>query len=89
MYQAQCQEHYLIMSFIYNVIITNNITLCNFKSSKNIVKMSHHFSHKENKSLEHRWQTQGLWPESSLPPCFIQPGTLFLPSGSAKHFLNC
>ena len=32
----------------------------------------------------HRWQTQGPWAESSPPPCFIWPGTLFLPGGSAK-----
>ena len=32
----------------------------------------------------HRWQTQGPWAESGPPPCFIWPGTLFLPSGSAK-----
>ena len=35
-------------------------------------------------SLEHRWQTQGPRAESRPPPCFIQPGTLFLPSGNAN-----
>ena len=34
--------------------------------------------------LRPRWQTQGLRAESGPPPCFILPGTLFLPSGSAK-----
>ena len=34
--------------------------------------------------LGHRWQTQGLRAESGPPPCFIQPDTLFLPSGSAE-----
>ena len=36
------------------------------------------------KSLGHRWQTQGPRPESGPPPCFIQPGTLFLPCISAE-----
>ena len=39
--------------------------------------------------IAHRWQTQGPWAESSPAPCFIQPGTLFLPSGSAELSLNC
>ena len=39
--------------------------------------------------LNHRWQTQGLWAESSPPPCFIRPSTLFLPGGSAELSLNC
>ena len=40
-------------------------------------------------SLKHRWQTQGLRAESGPPPCFIWPGTLFLPRGSAKLSPNC
>ena len=40
-------------------------------------------------SLQHRWQTQGLWAKSGPPPCFIWPGTLFLPSSSAELSLNC
>ena len=35
-------------------------------------------------SLVHRGQTQGPWAESGPPPCFIQPGTLFLSSCSAE-----
>ena len=34
--------------------------------------------------LHHRWQTQGPRAESGPPPCFIWPGTLFLPGGSAE-----
>ena len=37
-----------------------------------------------SKLLDHRWQTQGPWAESSPPPCFIQPSTLFLPGGNAE-----
>ena len=37
----------------------------------------------------YRWETEGLQAKSGPPPCFIQPGTLFLPSGSAKLSLNC
>ena len=40
-------------------------------------------------TLDHRWQTQGLWAKSSPSPCFIWPGTLFLPSGSTEPLLNC
>ena len=40
-------------------------------------------------TLSHRWQTQGPWTESSPPPCFIQPGTLFLFDGSTELSLNC
>ena len=39
-------------------------------------------------SLDHRWQTQGLHAESGPPPCFIRPGTLFLPGGSTDLSLN-
>ena len=42
---------------------------------------------REHFSLDHRWQTQGPWAESGPPPCFIQPGTLFLP-GSSTELLN-
>ena len=34
--------------------------------------------------LRHRWQTQGPQAESSPPPCFIWPSTLFLSGGSAE-----
>ena len=34
--------------------------------------------------LGHRWQAQGLRAESGPPPCFIRPGTVFLPSSSAE-----
>ena len=34
--------------------------------------------------LDHRWQTQGQWAESGSPPCFIWPGTVFLPGGSTE-----
>ena len=34
--------------------------------------------------LGHRWQTPGPWAEAGPPPCFIRPGTLFLPSGSTE-----
>ena len=40
-------------------------------------------------SLQHRWQTQGLWAKSGPPPCFIRPGTLFLLGGPAEPSLNC
>ena len=43
----------------------------------------------ENIMLIHRWQTQGPQAESGPPPCFILPGTLFLPGSSAKLLLNC
>ena len=39
--------------------------------------------------IDHRWQTQGPWAESSPPPCFTQPDTFFLAGGSAKLSLNC
>ena len=39
--------------------------------------------------LGHRWQTQGPRAKSGPPPCFIQPGTLFLPDVSTKLLLNC
>ena len=32
----------------------------------------------QKEALDHTWQTQGPWAESDPPPCFIQPGTLFL-----------
>ena len=44
---------------------------------------------KKPNCLYHRWQTQGLRAESGPPPCFIQPGTLFLSDGSAELLLNC
>ena len=34
--------------------------------------------------LDHRWQTLGPQAQSSPPPCFTLPGTLFLPGGSAE-----
>ena len=34
--------------------------------------------------LNHRWQTQGPRAESGPPPCFIRPGTLFLPGSSTE-----
>ena len=34
--------------------------------------------------LGHLWQTQGPWAESGPPPCFIWPGTVFLPGSSAE-----
>ena len=40
-------------------------------------------------ALGPRWQTQGPWAESGPPPCFIRPGTLFLPTGNAELSLNC
>ena len=40
-------------------------------------------------ALEHRWQTQGLWAESGPPPCFIWPGTLFLPGSHTELSPNC
>ena len=39
---------------------------------------------KERNYVDHKCQTQGLWAESGPPPCFILPGTLFLPGRSAK-----
>ena len=41
------------------------------------------------KSLLHRWQTQVPQAESSPPPCFLWPGTLFLPSSRDELSLNC
>ena len=40
-------------------------------------------------TITHRSQTQGPQAESSPPPCFIWPCTLFLPGGSAQLSLNC
>ena len=34
------------------------------------------------KPLGHRWQTGGPQAESGPPPCFILPGTLFVPRSS-------
>ena len=34
--------------------------------------------------LLHRWQTQGPWTESGPLPCFMWPGTLFLPGSIAE-----
>ena len=39
--------------------------------------------------LSHRWQTQGPRAESSPPPCFFWPSTLFLPNSSAQLSLAC
>ena len=36
--------------------------------------------------IGHRWQTQGLGAESGPPPCFIRPGTLFLPAAAPSSF---
>ena len=45
---------------------------------------THFLLHVLFKGIEHRWQTQGPQAESGPPPCFIRPGTLFLPgSGTA------
>ena len=37
----------------------------------------------------HRWQTQSPPSKPGSPPCFIHPGTLFLPGSSAELSLNC
>ena len=42
------------------------------------------WSLREAETSGHGWQTQGPRAESSPPPCFIQPGTLFLPRCSTE-----
>lgn len=43
----------------------------------------------QENSVGCRWQMQGLQAEFGLPFCFIQPGTLCLPGGSAELSLSC
>ena len=44
------------------------------------------FSYKDTRynGFRQRWQTQGPQAESGPPPCFIWPGTLFLPGSSSS-----
>ena len=45
--------------------------------------------HSHQQCISHKLQIQGPWAESGPPPCFIRPGSLLLPRGSAKLSLNC
>ena len=58
--------------------------------SEGALEVNRKWAHLKNQGvLDHRWQTQGPWAESGPLPCFIRPGTLFLPGGSAELSLNC